>query len=345
MIFDAVLGNPPYQEHISDEDTNSSLAKQLFPEFIKQSIDLHPKYLSLITPSRWFTADAQDKSFIKLRQFILKGNYDKRFLKIFHYPNENEIFSNVLIAGGVNYFLYSKNHYGNADFSECINNQHSTFNRPLFEKGLDIIISSNSFISILHKVIQSSDFHSMMEITQGRNAFGITGKDERNISSNKPFDGSYELRCAHEIVNYVDPKYIIKNKEIADSWKIFTSKGNGGAGILSNKKSNAIIGKAFIGKPKSVCTDSLIPIGCFDNEKETVNLQKYLKTKFCRFMIGLLKTSQNISQNVYRFVPLLNFNDSFFDGSVSSIDSYLYKKYNLTDNEISLIEKMVREIY
>jgi hypothetical protein len=78
MKFDAIVGNPPYQESISS-DTNASLGKQLFPYFIINSIGLRPKYVSLITPSRWFTGDAQDKSFIKLRDFIKENNHMLKF--------------------------------------------------------------------------------------------------------------------------------------------------------------------------------------------------------------------------------------------------------------------------
>lgn len=138
---------------------------------------------------------------------------------------------------------------------------------------------------------------------------------------------------------------ISKNIDIADKWKIFTSKGNGGAGILNNESAVAILGKAYIGKPQSVCTDSLIPIGCFDSEKEAINLQKYMCTKFLRFMVGILKVSQNVSQNVYRFVPLQDFtsnSDINWDVPISVIDSSLYLKYGLSEKEISIIEKMIR---
>ncbi|HPM07001.1 MAG TPA: Eco57I restriction-modification methylase domain-containing protein, partial [Treponemataceae bacterium] len=96
MKFDAVVGNPPYQESISSDTDNASLGKQLFPFFIINSIGLHPKYVSLITPSRWFTGDAQDKSFIKLREFIKENNH---ILKLYNYKDEKELFSNVEIKG------------------------------------------------------------------------------------------------------------------------------------------------------------------------------------------------------------------------------------------------------
>ena len=44
---------------------------------------------------------------------------------------------------------------------------------------------------------------------------------------------------------------------------------------------------------KSACTDSLIPIGNFETLIQAENLKKYLETKFLRFMITLVKASQN----------------------------------------------------
>ena len=116
MKFDAIVGNPPYQENISNNKENSSLSKQLFPTFIEGAVKLNAKYVSLITPSRWFSGDAQDKSFIKLREFMKNNNH---IVAIFHYPDEKEMFSNVEIKGGVNYFLYQKNYNGLTKFYIC----------------------------------------------------------------------------------------------------------------------------------------------------------------------------------------------------------------------------------
>ena len=78
MKFDFCVGNPPYQEQIAnDEDSNSSLSKQLFPLFVQGAIEMGAKHVALITPSRWFVADAQDKSFVKLREFIKSNNPSK----------------------------------------------------------------------------------------------------------------------------------------------------------------------------------------------------------------------------------------------------------------------------
>ena len=105
------------------------------------------------------------------------------------------------------------------------------------------------------------------------------------------------------------------------------------------------MGKPYIGKPKSVCTDSLIPIGNFKTKSEAIALSSFIKSKFFRFMIGILKTSQNVLQNVYQFVPLQDFSsksDIDWSKSTEEIDKQLYKKYRLTKEEISFIESMIK---
>lgn len=341
MKFDAVVGNPPYQETISNNDANRSLSKQLFPEFIKLTIKLNPKYSSLITPSRWFTGEAQDGSFVSLRKFIKEHNH---FVSIYNYSIASNVFNNVWIAGGVNYYLFDREYSGKVDFYICNNIKKEKQTRDLFEEGLDIVINSGENYAILQKVRKES-FVSITTITKGRDAFGITGKNAKNVSEANFFDGAYELRCAHEEIRYVKKDIITKNIDIANKWKVFISKGNGGAGTLGDEKKVAILGKPYLGKAKSVCTDSLIPIGCFDTEAEAINLQKYIKTKFLRYIVGILKVSQNVYQNVYQFVPLQDFtekSDIDWSKSISEIDQQLYKKYNLSDEEITFIESMIK---
>lgn len=55
--------------------------------------------------------------------------------------------------------------------------------------------------------------------------------------------------------------------------------------------------------------------------------------------------SQNVTQIVYRFVPLQDFtlnSDIDWSQSIENIDQQLYKKYNLSQKEIDFIESKVR---
>ena len=340
MKFDAIIGNPPYQENISSSEDNSSLGKQLFPTFVSSAIKLNPKYVSLITPSRWFAGDAQDKSFLKLREFIRENNH---ISKIVNYPDCKDVFDNVTIKGGVSYFLFEDNYNGNVEFYNSNEGEKTKQIRPLFEEGLDIILSDSIDYEIIKKV-KENNFISMTEITKGRNAFGIVGKPDvvNSISQVEKKDGLIKLQCKGEEIRWTDPKNVTKSIDVFENYKVFISKSAGDPG-----KDRRVIGKPYIGEPYSCCTDSLIPIGKFDNIDEAINLQSYLKTRFVRYMISILKVSQNVYQNVYQFVPIQNFknnSDITWGDGLDDLDEQLYKKYNLTDEQISWIINKIDKV-
>lgn len=340
MKFDIIVGNPPYQENVSTSKENASLGKQLFPWFIISAMELKPKYTTLITPSRWFTGDAQDKSFVKLREYIKNNNH---ISKIYNYKDEKEVFENVEIKGGINYFLYQQGYNDKVQFINCYRGQEETSIRELFEDGMDIIISNSDDYPILKK-IKNDSFVSLTTITTGRNAFGIIGKKSvvDRISKKERFNNCCELRCKNNEIRYIKEDAVTKNIDIFNSYKVFISKSAG------NPNSDfKVIGYPYIGEKKSACTDSLIPIGKFDNIDEAKALQKYLKTKFLRFLVSILKSSQNITQIVYGFVPLQDFSnisDIDWTKSVKEIDEQLYKKYGLEDKEILYIEEKIKEV-
>ena len=62
-------------------------------------------------------------------------------------------------------------------------------------------------------------------------------------------------------------------------------------------------------------------------------------------MLGIKKVTQDNSKDTWEFVPTQRFaNDSDIDWSksVAEIDQQLYKKYNLSDEEITFIESMIK---
>jgi len=60
-----------------------------------------------------------------------------------------------------------------------------------------------------------------------------------------------------------------------------------------------------------------------------------METKFFRFLVLLLKNTQNGMKKVYSYVPLQNFDEEW-------TDEKLYKKYGLNEEEIEFIESMIR---
>ena len=60
-----------------------------------------------------------------------------------------------------------------------------------------------------------------------------------------------------------------------------------------------------------------------------------MQTRFFRFMMSLVKNTQNISRGVFAFVPIQDFNEEW-------TDEKLYEKYGITNEEIAFIDSMIR---
>jgi len=343
MKFSAVVGNPPYQETIGGQN-NKSLSKQLYPEFIINAIKLQPEFVSLITPSRWFTGNAQDRSSVKLRSFIKNDNH---ISDIFNYLDSSEVFKGVNISGGVNFFVYKMGYSGDVSFNEILNGNTTTYRRPLFEPGLDIILPMNGMVSILRKVTKNN-FESMSNIVTGRNPFGIPATEgELNRITSDIRKSGYDIKimCAYEISKFISITKIKRNKDLSSNWKVFTSKMNGGAGTLLDGKQVAILGRTFVMGPSSICSNALISVGNFIQRAQADNLDRYMKTKFFRVMLGIMKISQVLTSNIYKYVPQQDFtkkSDIDWSKPTTDIDKQLYKKYNLDENEIKFIEDHVK---
>ena len=343
MIFDAIVGNPPYTEIVQKEDNNTSSSKQLFQEFIMTAIKMKPNYVSMITPSRWFVGGEQAGYFPKLRKFLKERPHMRMLV---HFPDHEDVFKNVSIPGGVNYFLYEENYSGLVKFVTKRGDNAIAQDRKLFEDELDFVLADANLYGALQKVTKDN-FSSMMDIIGEWNSFGVVGKKDilEKITKTKEFDGAVKVQCAYEEIRYIARNDIPKIKDQVDKWKVFTSKGNGGAGTLQDGKAVAIIGKSFVAEPNMICTDSLIPVGCFDTKEEAENCRKYMATRFLRFMVGILKVSQNIYRNVYKFVPLQDFTSNSgidWKQTIADIDNQLFKKYGFDKNEIEYIETMIK---
>ena len=76
-------------------------------------------------------------------------------------------------------------------------------------------------------------------------------------------------------------------------------------------------------------------LSVFRDEHSADNLMQYMKTMFVRFLLSQVVLTQNIAKSSFQFVPLQDFSHPW-------TDEMLYKKYNLTEEEIAFIESMIR---
>ncbi len=118
-----------------------------------------------------------------------------------------------------------------------------------------------------------------------------------------------------------------------------------GSGAIGQKSSTPLIGEPMVLGPLIGFTETFISIGPFDNANEAQNALKYVKSKFARTMLGVLKITQDNPKNKWEKVPLQDFTiESDIDWSkpISEIDQQLYKKYGLSESEIDFIESKVK---
>ena len=124
-----------------------------------------------------------------------------------------------------------------------------------------------------------------------------------------------------------------------EKYKIVLPKANG-SGAIGEVLSTPVIGYPVIGY-----TETFISIGEFDYLPEAEACYKYIKTKFLRAMLGVLKITQDNTKTVWQYVPLQDFtvnSDIDWSQSVADIDRQLYQKYNLSQEEIDFIEEKVK---
>ncbi len=317
MKFDVIISNPPYQ--MTDGGLGGS-ATPIYDKFVNQSKKLHPHYLLMVIPSRWFSGGRGLDDF---RNSMLSDNKIKNLVD---YPVSTDCFTGVEIKGGICYFLWDREYTGKCTVTTIRQNTQNTMRRYLLQSDCDTFIRYNEAIEIYEKV-KSFKEESFSTLVSTQKPFGfrtfITGADKKTPNS--------VLLYANKRQAYVEPDEIITNKEWVGKYKIFISAAYGAGEDFPHQ----ILGKPILGKPNTCCTETYLVIGCFNDESTAQNVISYIKTRFFRFMVLLQKNTQHTSKKVYQFVPMQDFSKPW-------TDEELYAKYNLTREEIDFIESMIK---
>ena len=325
MKINAIVGNPPYQ--IMDGGAGVS-AKPVYNLFIEIAKQIAPNYISMIMPSRWF---AGGKGLDSFRESMLS---DKRISHIFDYVNAKDCFPTASIGGGVNYILWDVNYKGNCSITTIQGTQRDMEQRPLDQ--FSVFIRYNSAIHIVHKCQSDNSFAS---IVNSRNPFGL--------SSNIRGEKTGEIRLITSAgISWLPKSAIDSTNHLLSKYKILMSKVTAEhAGEPDKKGQFKIISRTEIIGPNDVCTDSYLIVGTSESKLVVENEYKYIQTRFLRFLLMLSVSSINLSSEKFQFIPLQDFtstSDINWSRSISEIDTQLYAKYGLSEDEISFIESMIK---
>ena len=319
MKFDVIISNPPYQ--LSDGGNGVS-AKPIYQLFVEQAKKLQPRYMVMITPSRWFSGGKGLDSF---RETML---HDRRIRKIVDYINAKDCFPENSVSGGVNYFLWDREYSGKCEFTTILNGKEDTADRYLDE--FDGFVRYNQAVDILHKV--NFQNNSIVNMLSSRNPFGLPTSTR---GENASFPGSVKI-ISSKGEGYIKRSEVITNRALIDKYKVMISRITyEHAGEPDKDGTLRVLSKIEILEPGVVCTDSYITGGSFDTREEAENFISYLKCKFTRFLILQTLSSINLSKERFVFVPVQDFSKAWSDEE-------LYRRYNLSTDEMLFVESMMK---
>ena len=354
MKFDFCIGNPPYQdEQVSREIETSAknYAPQIYYVFMDEAYKV-ANTVELIHPGRFlFNAGSTPKAW---NEKMLSDTH----LKVLHYESDSKkVFNNVSIPGGVAIT------YRNAE-------------KEFGEIG--IYSSFPELNSIKHKVQSHKDFASMEPIVITRTIYRLTPKLHEEhpealsqLSEGHAYDMSsnifdrlpqiffaecpepkedyiriYGRQEGERTYRYVKREYV-KDVFSLDKYKVVLAQSDGASGTIGNPIPARIIGNPVIQGPGIGTTESYISIGGYDTMQEADSVMKYIKTRFARTLVSVLKVTQAIPPGKWKYVPIQDFSknsDIDWSKSIFDIDLQLYRKYNFSDDEIAFIESHVKEM-
>lgn len=344
MKFDFCIGNPPYQDEVADSE-NKTFMPPVYNLFMDAAYSIADR-VELVHPARFlFNAGQTPKAWNE------KMLADEHFKVLFYEEDGNKVFPSLStpLRGGVaiTYRDASENYGSIRAFTK-----YSELNTILHK-----VMGASGFIgfsSIMHNQTRFSLEALYNDYPQYKSVIGSSGKDKRfrnNIFEKIPLFSEARKSTDDIIVigviknkrvqRYFPIKYVDASHESTFRWKALIGAASGG-GIFGEALS-----APFVSSPGEGYTQTYIGIGAFDEREAAERVCTYIKTKFLRTMLGVLKITQHNDISTWNYVPLQDFtaaSDIDWTQPIPLIDQQLYRKYGLTDEEVAFIESHVKEM-
>jgi len=340
MKFDVVVGNPPYQ----DENVGGSTSNDpIYNHFYDLAEQISPQYC-LISPARFLSRAGYTP-----KNWNDKMLNDEHLKVVFYEQKSANVFPNTDIKGGVVVIVRDKNKsFGKigtfTNFGELSSLLVKVSSKTT--ETIDTIITGRGVYRLTDVAI--AEYPQIVNIQSkghkndvGTGAFKIL--NDIIYFESKPNDGKEYIQIIGLLSNQRVYRYVrrdfINCPYGLTSYKVILPKSNA-SGAIGEVLSTPLIGEPLIG-----FTETFISIGAFDKEIEAQNCLKYVKSKFARTMLGVLKVTQDNPRDKWSKVPLQDFttqSDINWTKSIPEIDRQLYAKYGLDEKEIAFIEEKVK---
>ena len=326
--FDAVIGNPPYQ----------NATTTIYQDFIDLGLKLSDK-VCMIVKGNWMTSDTLKQT----RNNMINAGIKE----IVNYPIIHEVFDNADVL--VNVFYIDREYKDKTIIREIQKGKEtSKFNINLH--GMTIIPLNEIEASIVRKISQfvtpENNFGKLhvlpcepFRITSNGNVGRGTKAYMLDMQRTKTSD--YDVAVAFMESDrsmsymYTKRKFVPNRDEIIDDFKVLCGeKLNKNGTVISNIQ--AVVGP-------SVCSSSYCVIYSSKNKYEATKAYFYSKTKLFRYLVGLFCELGKTAVSSYRFslVPEQDYSDDSdinWTNNLEDLDAQLYKKYGFSEEEINHID-------
>lgn len=324
MQFDVIIGNPPYQ--LNDGGFGMSAAP-IYHLFVEQAKSIEPRYLSMVIPARWY---AGGKGLEKFRQEMLN---DDRIRHLIDFENSTEIFPGVDIAGGICYFLWEKDNPGLCEIANVYAGIKTSSKRSLNE--FSTLIRHSKSIPIIRK-IQSKEENNgklLSNLISSRKPFGLP---TNYTAKTRGIPCWFTQGIGLQFANKTD---LEDHKNLLQKWKLLIPPAPiAGQTDFTKPVGFYYGGNTRIAKPGECCTESWLVACAFDSEEEVISFRSYLFTKIVRFLILQLVVSQHVTKDKFALVPDME------DYQMEYTDSFLRKRWGITDDEWNFIDSKIKPI-
>ncbi len=338
MKFDYVIGNPPYQQESVGANANDT---PIYHYFYEEAFKVS-QTVELISPARFlFNAGGTPKEWNE------KMLNDEHFKVLFHEQDSSKVFSNTDIKGGIaiTYRNTAQKYEPIGMFTAFpeLNSIKSKVDK-ISKNSLSEIISNRGMYRYSDKAYEEQP-EEMKKTADRRIAPSSFERMPSLFTEEKPNDEHEYIQIYGNIKNIRVYRWFRKDYlssvDNLYKYKVMVPKANG-SGAIGEVLSTPLIGTPLIG-----FTETYIAIGSTDSQSEAEAILKYVKTKFARTMLGILKVTQNNAKPTWKYVPLQDFTDGSdidWSKSIAEIDRQLYSKYGLSAEEIEFIEAKVKEM-
>lgn len=362
MKFDFVIGNPPYQETINKTETQTQANSTWIYPYFQLSADKIGKCSCLIYPfGGWFDSPNRlgglGNIILKDGHTILVHAYEGTSDRRAWYRRDKlpqPIFGeNANLSAGVSIVLRNESHhdsfeYSNRIYSDAkvkvnINEADDLTPNPLFI-SINKKLGNKKLISQIKKGIFGIE-SNFVELNPNKVSFK---KDDWN----KPIqlltnDKSGSTGRAKLYWTSIDN--LNKGKEYCDYYKVLINSAypkkslTSGNPTIANVLSriNELIETLPLG---SAFGRSRMALFMSKDKNECDNFIKYINTNF---FAGLTLQEPNRSSTFGEIIPIQDFSsksDIDWTKDIEDINSQLYKKYKLTQEEINFIESNTEEM-